>query len=225
MFDAKRAGRLVGLVIALQMIGGFVVNFVLEAPLFGTPGFLVAAASHAAQVAIGALSGLVSEGLWLVTVATVFPILWRHSQRLAVALVALAAVLLAAAAFESAGVMSMLSASQAYAKVDDAGRGQFEMARLTIASSRNWAHFLARILDGVMLLVFYSAMFRFVLIPRVLAGLGLLAVPLMISGLLMPFFDSPVEFRLLAPLGLSQLLLAAWLLVRGFRSETLPPAT
>lgn len=216
---AKRVGRIVGTVIVAQMVGGVLVNFVLEAPLFGSPGFLVNAATHAQPVAIAALSGLVMEGLWLVTAVTLFPILWRRSQALALGLVALGAVLLAVAALESAGVMSMLSASEAYAKADDAGRKQFELVRVVVASARNWAHFLARVLDGVTLFVFYASLYRFALVPRVLAGCGLISVPLMLTGLLMPFFGEPVEFRLLAPLGVSQMLLALWLLVKGFREE------
>lgn len=217
MGAAKRAGRIIGAVIIVQMVGGFLLNFVLEAPLFGAPGFLVNAAPHALQVGVAALSGLVTEGLWLVTAVVVLPFFWQRSQRHALALIALAAVLLAAAVFESAGVMSMLSASQAYAKADVAVRGQFELVRIAVASARNWAHFSARILDGVTLFVFYAGLYRFALIPRWLAGIGLLAVPLMITGLLMPFFGNEVIFPLLAPLGLSQLMLALWLLVKGFR--------
>jgi hypothetical protein len=222
MGDAQRAGRIIGGVIIVQMVGGFLLNFVLEAPLFGAPGFLVNGAPHAPQIAVAALSGLVTEGLWLVTAATVFPFFWQRSQALAVGLMALAAVLLAAAVLESAGVMSMLSASEAYAKADAAGRGQFDVVRIAVASARNWAHFIARILDGVTLFVFYAGLYRYALIPRLLAGLGLVAVPLMISGLLMPFFGHEVIFPLLAPLGLSQLMLALWLIAKGFRDEAKP---
>jgi Domain of unknown function (DUF4386) len=219
MTAAKRAGRTVGIVIIVQMVGGFLVNFFLEAPLFGTPGFLVNGAPHASQVAVAALSGLVTEGLWLVIAVTMFSFFWKRSPELAVGFIALAAVLLAAAVFESAGVMSLLSASQAYAEADEAGRGQFELVRVVVASARNWAHFIARILDGITLFVFYAGMYRHALIPRLLAGLGLIAVLLMISVLLMPFFGHGVIFPLLAPLGLSQLILAVWLMVKGLRDE------
>lgn len=219
MTVAQRAGRIIGAVIIVQMVGGFLVNFVLEAPLFGTPGFLVNAAPHAEQIAVAALCGLISEGLWLVIALTAFAVFWQRSQPFALGLVALATVLLAAAVLESAGVMSMLTASQAYANTDATSRGQFELMRTAFSSARNWAHFLARILDGVTLFVFYVGLFRFALVPRLLAGLGFIAVPLMITGLLMPFFGQPVMFPLLAPLGLSQLLLAGWLLVKGLRGE------
>ena len=47
----SRAGRTIGVLIVIQMVGGFLVNFVLEAPLFGPPGFLVNAAPHSQQIA------------------------------------------------------------------------------------------------------------------------------------------------------------------------------
>jgi len=222
MTVAQRAGRIIGAVIIVQMVGGFLVNFVLEAPLFGTPGFLVNAAPHAEQIAVAALCGLISEGLWLVIALIAFAFFWQRGRPFALGLFALATVLLAAAVLESAGVMSMLSASQTYASADAVSRAQFELMRPAFSSARNWAHFLARILDGVTLFVFYVGLFRFALVPRLLAGLGFIAVPLMITGLLMPFFGQPVMFPLLAPLGLSQLLLAVWLLVKGFRGDAGP---
>jgi hypothetical protein len=65
MEDARRAGRIIGILILVQMVGGTMVNFVLEAPLFGAPGFLVNAASHPRQIGLGALLGLVTEALWV----------------------------------------------------------------------------------------------------------------------------------------------------------------
>jgi hypothetical protein len=219
MITAARAGRIIGVVIIVQMVGGFLLNFVLEAPLFGTPGFLVNGAPNALQISVAALAGLITEGLWLVIALSAYTVFWERSQRLALGLIALATVLLAAAIFESAGVMSMLSASQAYASADAAGRTQFELVRVVVTSARNWAHFIARIFDSVTLFVFYAGCYRFALIPRLLAGLGLLAVPIMFGGLLMPFFGHAVVFPLLAPVGLSQLMLAGWLIAKGFRDN------
>ena len=57
MDAALRAGRLIGVLIIIQMVGGIAVNFVLEAPLFGAPGFLVNAASHSRQIGLAARGG------------------------------------------------------------------------------------------------------------------------------------------------------------------------
>jgi len=46
MEAARRASRIIGALILAQMAGSWLVNFVLTAPLFGAPGFLVSAAAH-----------------------------------------------------------------------------------------------------------------------------------------------------------------------------------
>lgn len=50
MGAASRVGRIVGVLIIVQMVGSAVVNGVLGAPLFGAPGFLVNAAPHSRQI-------------------------------------------------------------------------------------------------------------------------------------------------------------------------------
>ena len=212
------SGRIVGVLILVQMVCGVLVNFVLEAPLFGSPGFLVDAAPHSQQIALGAVLGLVLEAIWVAIAVTLFPILYRRTRTIALWFVTLAAVVLAMAVVESAAVMSMVSVSEAYAKAGAADRAQLEVARVIVASARNWPHFLARMLDGCTIFVFYAALYRPALVPRALAGFGLIAAVLQVIGVGMPLFGYAVFFPILAPLGLCQLALAAWLLVKGLRS-------
>ncbi|MFY9820888.1 MAG: DUF4386 domain-containing protein [Thermoanaerobaculia bacterium] len=219
MATENRAGRIIGVLIILQMVGGGLVNSVLEAPLFGVPGFLVNAAPHSQQLALAVLIALVAEGLWVGIAVTAFSILWHRSRTMALWLVVLAGVTLAVAVIENVGVMSMVSVSQAYMKASAAAREQIETVRVVVASARNWAHYMGRISDGVTIFVFYLALFRFALIPRVLAGFGLIAVILMLTSVGMPLFGHDVVFPMLAPIGLSQLIVAVWLLTKGFRID------
>lgn len=217
-----RAGRLVGALFLAQMAGSIVVNLILTAPLFGEPGFLVSAAAHSQQIGLSALLGLALGAAFLATAITTFPLVRRHSQGMALWLVALGAVNLAVAVFEQAGVMSMVSLSEGYAKANLADRASFLALRGVVASARNWPHFMGRLADGAVLFVFYAALFRFALIPRVLAALGIGAVLLQLTSIGMPFFGHKVVFPLLAPLGVCQLLVALWLLAKGFRRELNP---
>jgi hypothetical protein len=217
-----RSGRIIGGLIILQMVGGYVVNFVLEAPLFGAPGFIVNAAPHAQQIGLAALIGLAVEALWVSIAVTAFPFLKVRTPVIALLLIVLAGVVLAVAAAECAGVMSMVSVSEEYVKASDVERMQLQAMHVIVASARNWTHFTARLLDGITIFVLYAGLFQLVLVPRLIAGFGLVAVVLMIVGITMPFFGNDVVFPLLAPLGLSQLLLSVWLLVKGFREQPMP---
>jgi hypothetical protein len=220
--NCRRAGRIIGVLIIIQMVGGGMVNSVLEAPLFGAPGFLVNAAPHSWTIGLAALLGLVTEALWVGVAVTAFPILWERARAMALWFVALAVVTLAVAVVENSAVMSMVSLSEAYAKASAVDRGQLQLVRVVVASARNWAHYMGRIFDGVTIFVFYAAMYRFALIPRALAGFGLIAVTLMLTSVGMPLFGHDVVFPMLAPLGLSQLILAVWLMTKGFRGQPRP---
>jgi hypothetical protein len=219
MAAADRAARIVGVIIPVQMVSGFLANFVLEKPLFGSPGFLVNAAPHSQQIALAVLVALAMEALMVAIAVTTFPILRERTPALALWFAALAVVTLAVAVVENSGVMSMVSVSQKYVQAGAVERAQLESVRVIVASARNWAHFLARIVDGAALFVFYAALFRGTLVPRALAGFGLAATILQMIAVGMPLFGHDVIFPLLAPLGLCQLLLAVWLLSQGFRAQ------
>jgi hypothetical protein len=183
------AGRAVGTLLLAQGIGGFLVNFVLLQPAISPPGFLVNAAPHATRVGVSALMAL-----WFLA--------------LGIAAISLAAV-------ENGTVMSLLSLSKAYA-ASGADPASFEAVRGVVAASRNWAHYSHLVVGGATLLTFYAVLYRFTLVPRVLAAFGLVAVLLQLLTVSRPFFGAQVIFFLLAPLGLANLAVAVWLLVKGF---------
>jgi hypothetical protein len=134
-------------------------------------------------------------------------------------LIALAVASLCLSAVENMNVMSMLSLSEAYSKAGAADRQAFEALRVVVASARNWAHYIGLIVHGGTIFTFYAALYRSALIPRSLAALGLTAVTLQLIAVAMPLFGHGVVFVLLAPLGVSQLLLAVWLIAKGFRIQ------
>src|SRR5262245_9972964 len=182
----NRTGRIIGVLIILQMIGGGIVNFVL---LKGTP--------DSRHIGLAVLLGLLTTLLLVGVAITAFPILWQQSRTMPLWLLSLAVVSLGVTAVENIGLLSA-------------------------ASFRDHAHYMAKIFDGATNFAFYVALYRFALVPRVLAVLGLIAAPLMVISLALPFFGRDVVFPMLAPMGLSQLILALWLLAKGFR-EGSPP--
>jgi Domain of unknown function (DUF4386) len=200
------------------MAGSALVYGVLTAPLFGAPDFLATAAAHSQQIGLSVLLGLVTGALFVAIAITAFPIFCQYSQALAFWFMALAVVALAVTAVEHAGMMSMVSLSEAYARAGPAERDQLRALRVVVTSARNWTHYLGRIADGSALLVLYAVLYRFALVPRALAAFGLLAVMLQLTTLAGPLFGRPVVVPMLAPLGVSQLALALWLIIKGFRT-------
>ena len=67
--------------------------------------------------------------------------------------------------------------------------------------------------------MFYVALYRFALIPRVLAALGLVAVALQITTVIEAVLRRSVILPLLAPLGLAQSRSRVWLMIKGFADK------
>ena len=220
MTSAKNAGRVAGALILVQGIGGYVVNFGLIAPATAPPGFLINAAPHALRVGMTALLGILAGALAMAIALTVWPVFKKHSERMALCLLALGTAALALAVVENGRLMSMLSLSQAYAASGATDPAAFEGLRSVVAAARNWAHFTHLIIGGSTFFVLYATAFRFALIPRVLAGFGMAAVALQMATVATPLLGGQVMFPLLAPAGVANLALAVWLLTKGF-AETI----
>jgi hypothetical protein len=132
---------------------------------------------------------------------------WRLRSSAAIALSGL----------ENAGLMSMLSLSQAHQATAAPDAALFEALRGVVAWQRNWAHLLQLLAAGGLTLAMYAAFFRFDLLPRWLAGFGMLASVLQMVAVTKPFFGGWVLFPLLLPIGIAQLLLIVWLLAKGLQ--------
>jgi len=216
MSHVNRAGRTIGCIILVQLVAGILTNFLLTAPLFGSPGFMVNGAIYSQQIGLAVLVGLAVGGLSVALATILFPIFREHNLTLALWLVVLAGVGLAVAVLENIGMMSLVSYSEAYALAAPADREFLEAGRIIVASARNWAHYLNLIFSGCFLLVLYSSLFLFNLVPRLIAGFGCFAVLLQITSVSLPLFGQDVIFPMMAPLALSQITLALWLIVKGF---------
>jgi hypothetical protein len=219
MTNTRNAGRIAGALMLAQGIGGYVTNFALLRPVLAPPGSLVNAAPHALEVGMSALLGILAGAIGLAIAITVLPVFRQFSERMALAFVAIGAVALSLAVVENGSLMSLLSLSKAYV-ASGADPAAFEGLRGVVAASRNWAHFTHIAIGGTTLLVFYVALYRFRLVPRALAAIGLIACVLQITSVTRPFLGGEVIFFLLAPLGLANLGVALWLLVKDFPEKS-----
>ncbi len=118
MENVKDVSRTIGVLLLLQMAGGVLVNFVLLKPVFANPpGFLVSAAAYPQQVGLAVLLGLATGAISVGIAIAAYLILCRHSQAMALWLLALAVVnFFALIAVENTTVLSALFLSQAYAR-------------------------------------------------------------------------------------------------------------
>jgi len=216
MESAKHAARTIAVLLLAQMICGPIVNFALLQPALGAPGFLDNASQHSLQIGIAVLLAFAMAAMTVGIAIAAWPVFRQHSRAMAMWLLALAIAGLSVSAVENISVLSMLSLSQAYANAATQDGEILRTLTGVVTAPRLWSHYIGLILAGSVAFVLYAALFRFALVPRLLAGFGMLAAISEIIAVATPLFGGRVIFPMIAPLGLAHIALVIWLLVKGF---------
>lgn len=221
MTEAKRIGRVTGVFLLVQMATGLIVPFVLLAPVNEVMrGTLGAAAANAGQIRAAVLIAFLGAALTVTIGVTVWPIFRRHSERLALALLVACAISCALDAVQNASVMAVLTFSQDFANLGTADAALYRPLGATVTAIRKWAHYSQLFAIAGWMFLFYCSLWRFRLVPRVLAGLGLLGVTLQFTGVtLWQYFGLGSLGVLAMPLGPIHLIVGVWLIAKGFKEH------
>lgn len=219
MRSAKRIGQIIGLLIFVQLICGLLVAFVLLRPLTEPAGFLENASGSSIQLGLAVVLWFVAGALSIAVAITAWPIFRQYSSTMALWYVSLSVVSFSLFAVENVTVMSMLSLSQAYTAAAAPDPALFKAMGAVVRSAYVWAGNTSGLVAEVMILVHYSILYRFDLVPRALSAFGLAAVLLKIIAITMPFFGYPVVMLMVLPMVFGYVALAAWLMAKGFEER------
>jgi len=223
MREAKRTGRIIGILLLLQLAAGLMLPFILLRPLVqGSPGFLTAAAENSLQIRLAVLISFVGGALTISLAVMALPVFRRYSNATALWFLAICVISCTLDVVHNATVLSMLSLSQEYVNGGSADTGLYQALGTMATSTRRWAHWTQLVAIGGWIFVFYSSLLRFILIPRALAALGLVGIALQFTGVtLMMFLGYRVIGEMAMPMLPIQITVAVWLMVKGFE-ERLP---
>jgi hypothetical protein len=211
---SRTTARIIGILFivasATAIIGG-----ALLAPL-DKADYLTQVASHDGQMAAGALFEIVLEISVIGIAVMFFPILKRRNEGLALGYVGVriveAALLLAA----SVSALVVLTLSQDYGQTAGA-----EPVGDVLLATRDWTYLLGSLLAlGIGALVLYPLLYQARLVPSWISLWGLAgAILIVVRGVIEVFgvdLSVGVQGVLTAPIAINEMVLAVWLIVRGF---------
>jgi Domain of unknown function (DUF4386) len=216
--SAKSIGRVIGVLLLLQLAAGLTLPFILLRPgIVGYPGFLATAAANSRQIRWAVFIAFVGAALTVALALAALPVFRRYSTATAHAFLAVCAISCTLDVVHNASVMSMLSLSQRYLEAGRSDAGLYQPLAALVASTRRWAHYTQLTAIGAWIFVFYSSLWRFRLVPRALASLGIIGILLQFTGVtLLTFLGYSQEGRMAMPLGPIHIAVAAWLMAKGF---------
>ena len=219
MMSARRAARVAGVLYIVGTVAG-VLSRVSSSSVTGAADPLNEAAKHSNAVATTALF-VVLMGMSLAFIPVVlFPVLRRIDETLAIgylivrgAIETTCYVVIAVGWLLLAPLHGVVAAGAGTASAD-----------LRDVLTANGVLALVFCLGAAM---FYVLLYRSGIVPRWIAGWGLAAIPLYLAADLLGMYgavgiDSTAQSLLFAPLAIQEMVLAIWLIARGFLHTTTP---
>ena len=223
----RTTARVVGAV----YLGGFVVGLVgsgLFQSILGATGAsanLSAVSANSLLVAFGAI-------LWLMAVAgdaahgvLMFPILKQHHERLALGYLASRIVDAVFIAVMVLFVLLQIPLAGAFVKAAVADTSFLQALSGVFAQGQLYAYDIGMITLGLAGLMLCYTLYRAKLVPRVLAGWGLVGYAILFVGMLSEVMGSGLGLASSIPGGLWEAFIGVWLIAKGFSSPKAGSAT
>jgi hypothetical protein len=215
MRSAKSIGRIIGVMLFVQLVG-LALGFILLLPIT-TAAFLENAAGVSFQIRIAVFLLFANGALTIGIAIAAFPVFREYSYRMALWFLAFSIIWFAMQAVDNIHILSMLSLSQQYTEGGALNAELFGALATAVRSTRRWAHYTELLVIDTWFILLYISLFRFSLVPRVLAGFGLIMVFVHAIGIPLPVFAGYNIVPLMAySMTLSYLALGTWLVVKGF---------
>ena len=219
----RKTARIVGVVYIIGTVAG-ILSLVLTGPVRNAQDFLMSVPANETRLVVGALFVLMM-GLALAMVPVMmFPILRKHNEALALGYVVFRGGLEAVTYLAIAtSWLLLVPLSQIYARAGALDASNVQALGTLLLEAKEIGSILA-IVFCLGALIFNYLLYQTELVPRWLSGWGLIAiVPYLAAGLLAMFgiihASSPIYAILNLPLALQEMVLAAWLIVKGFNSS------
>ncbi len=204
-----------------------ILSLTLLKPILDDPQYLVKVAESEIQVLIAAIL----EFMWAATAMGIaiwlYPVLRKHSEALTLGSVVFRVVEGVFVFVGTLSLLSLLTLSQEFMRAGFVETSSFQTVGLMLLAVRHWT------LDGIVLITFclgallyYYVFYQSRLIPRWLSGWGFLGAALSLAVILYSLFNpsfvvSWVHTLLNAPIALQEMVLAIWLIVKGFNPSAI----
>jgi hypothetical protein len=222
MKPVKNVGRIIGMLLFVQL-AGLIVPFVLLHPLTtGAQNYLANAAGASLQIKVAVFLLFANCALTIGIAIAAWPVFRQYSEALALWLLAVSVIMFLLQAVDNAHILSMLSLSKQYAEAGGPDE-LFQTLAATVGSTRRWVHYTELLVIDCWIFLLYSILYRFRLVPRALAAFGLITVLLHFTGIPLPGFLGYSNVTLMGvSMALSHIALALWLMIRGFEERHRP---
>jgi hypothetical protein len=217
--EAEGSSRATARTVGLLVLGGYLtygVGTPIATGIASAPDFLSRVGTSTAFTASAVLM-LVNSALVIGIGALMFPILRRHSQAVAVGYLATRLFEGIVLAVGVVGLLSLVTVSESYTAGGGAGEPYLATLGALLRSGNVLAYNVAMAGLGVGSMFFCFLLYRSNLVPRFLAGWGLVGYAIFAAGCLLELLGvAGAGLVAVVPGGLFEVFFGIWLIAKGF---------
>jgi hypothetical protein len=226
MNSINKTAGIVGVLYIIGTVAG-ILSFVLTGPVLGGSDVLVNVSAHEIQIIAGALFVLIMGFALALVPVMMFPILKKYNEALALGYVvfrgALETVIYIIMAITW---LFLIPVSQEYVKAGTPDASYFQTLGAVLLKGHESIDPILAIVFCLGALIFYYVLYQTTLIPRWLSGWGLAAIIVWLLAGLSAMFHliepaSAIYNVLALPIGLQEMVMAVWLIVKGFNPSAI----
>lgn len=219
-----------GVLFVIATVASVLGNILFLQPVLRDPEYLTRIAADQSQVSMGALLQFIGHAACPGIALALYPVLRRYGEGLALGSVAFRVM---EAVFYIAGLVGVLFLVTIGREAVAAGASDaafFERSAALLTAGRDWLGFVAGVLFfGLGALMYYWLLYRSALVPRWLSAWGLVGASLTMVVAVLVLFDvvrplSTAHVVLNLPVAVQEMVLAAWLIAKGFDQRALASA-
>jgi hypothetical protein len=215
--------RKIAIIVGILFLAGYLGIFLgsaFYAPLLDAPDYLNKIYPNRTGVIAGMLIELINDVAVIGIPIMLFPILKKYSERLALGYFGFRIIESMVLIFSKTSLLSLITLSQEYIAAGSPDQSYFQTLGAVALAERDWASQIQVVFFALSALIFYYVLYHTRLLPRWLSVWGFIAVASLIAANVLPVPDLTQGFNptqlLFLPIFLSEILVAIWLIAKGF---------
>jgi len=218
MNSTRKTAVMTGVLFIIATLTGPILATPLIPDLTG-PDYLIQLSAHTNQVAAGVLLSIIAYFACAGIAIALYPVLKERSTGLALGSVIFRTIEAAFYLVGVVGLLSLLALGQQFQTAGAADRTSLQVIGSFLVNVRDQAALVGVFAFCVGAFMYYYVFFQSRLIPRWLSGFGIVAIILMSTACVLALFSGnriTSYIPLAAPIALQEMVLAVWLIVKGF---------
>ncbi len=219
--SSKKTAGIVGILFIVATVSA-IISVVFLGPVLNDPNYLLRFSTDEFKVLFGVFLDLVGAGAFVGLAVIIFPILKKHNETIALGYVVARIIEAVPFIIANLSLLSLLTLSKEFVHSSAPDVSLYKPAAVGLLAVYDWAQLLGpRIFASLAALPFYLLLFQTKLLPRWISTWGLVGMPLYFASGLLPMFGlidptSPILIMLFLPAAILEMVLAVWLIVKGF---------